>query len=75
MYCTIAQKDNFVCPAMDTFNGYCTVFTNEGVAARERRGFCNYKEIRRPITKIEEKRIRVGQQKQLKKKVKSGNME
>jgi len=74
MQCTIAKNDGFTCPAVDS-NGECTVFADEGVLARERYGYCNYKEIRRPITEIEEKRIRVGQQKQSKKKVKAGDVE
>lgn len=69
MYCKTAQNGNFACPAVDS-NGHCTIFTDEGVAAKERHGICNYKEIRNPITNIEREKTRVGQQKQLKKKVK-----
>jgi len=68
------EKDDFICPGVDE-NGHCTVFTDEGVAAKERYGYCNYKEIRRPVTETEIKRIRVGQQKQAKRKVKPGNVE
>jgi len=75
MYCNLAKNDDFTCPAMNPENGHCTVFSDEGVLARERWGICNYMEIRKPITETEKKRVRVGQQKQLKRKVKSGNIE
>ena len=68
MYCELAQKGDFICPAVNPENGHCTVFTNEGVTAKERHGVCNYKEIRNPITEPEHMRTRVGQQKQSKKK-------
>lgn len=74
MKCVIAKNDEFVCPAVNPDNE-CTVYANEGVLARERRGSCNYKELRRPTTESEKKRIRIGQQKQAKKKVKAGNIE
>jgi hypothetical protein len=75
MKCTIAKNDGFICPAVNPENGHCIVFSDEGVLAKERRGLCNYKEIRRPTTETEKKRIRIGQQKQVKKKVKAGNIE
>ena len=67
MQCTIAKNGDFVCPAVNP-NGECTVFTNEGVVAKERHGICNYKEIRRPKTEVTATLTRVGQQKQKKKK-------
>ena len=75
MYCEIAQKDGFICPAIDLNNGHCTVFTDEGVLAKEKHGLCNYKEMRRPSTETEKRRNRVGQQKQKKRKVKARNIE
>ena len=68
MHCELAQKGDFICPAVNPENGHCTVFTDEGVVAKERRGVCNYKEIRKPSNEVEHGRIRVGQQKQSKKK-------
>jgi len=61
------EKDDFICPGVDE-NGHCTVFTDEGVIAKERYGYCNYKEIRRPKTEVTTTLTRVGQQKQKKKK-------
>ena len=68
MYCELAQKDDSTCPGVNTENGHCTVFTDEGVVAKERHGICNYKEIRNSTIETEHTRIRVGQQKQSKKK-------
>lgn len=74
MKCTIAKNDGFICPAVNS-NGECTVYADEGIIARERWGTCSYKEVRRLITKIEKRKIRMGQQKQIKKKVNLGNIE
>jgi len=67
MQCKIAKNNDFTCPAVDE-NDHCTVFTDEGVVAKERHGICNYKEIRKPKTEVAAMQVRVGQQKQKKTK-------
>jgi hypothetical protein len=44
--CSLAEKDGFICPAakFDT----CTIYTNDGVKARKRMGFCSYKSVCKP---------------------------
>jgi len=74
MKCVIAKNNDFVCPALNS-DDECTVYADEGVLARERRNSCNYKEIRKPAAETTRKKIRIGQQKQVKRKVKSGNIE
>jgi len=68
--CKLANKDGFICPGVGKF-GACTVFTNNAVRAKERTG-CAYKGIRAPSTVGKAVKVRVGQQKQAKRKIKTG---
>jgi len=73
--CIIGQINQAVCDGLKE-NGCCKIYLDEGVAIRNYHwGSCPFDIIRRPITEVEKGRTRVGQQKQSKKKVKSGNVE
>ena len=64
LQCIIGQLGN--CEGMGE-DGKCSVYSQEGVISRNfRRGTCEFMEIRRPNKRVENRRIRVGQQKQSK---------
>ena len=66
LQCIIGQLGN--CEGMEE-NGKCSVYSQEGVISRNfRRGTCEFMEIRRPNKSAADRRIRVGQQKQSKRK-------
>lgn len=69
--CTIAEKDDFICPAVKS--GACTVYTNDGVKARERMGYCPFKSLRKPV--VTAKKKRTNPQKASKRKIKVGSIE
>jgi len=71
--CKLANDDPLGCEGANKF-GACIVFTNDGAKAKRRIG-CSYKGFRAPIDTMEKAKIRVGQQKQSKRKVKTGVVE
>jgi len=72
MICPLAKSDDFVCPAVNS-SGECTVYTNDGILAKQRIGTCHFKEMRRPT--VEKKRGFVNPLKASKRKIKSGSVE
>jgi hypothetical protein len=70
MFCYISGNDGFVCPGAD--GPYCTVYSNRGVKAANRRHFCSFKDVRRP-PKVALK-SRINPLKASKRRVKSGSM-
>ena len=69
--CKLANDDPLGCEGANEF-GTCTVFTSDGAKAKRRTG-CTYKGFRAPEPALKNvKKIRVGQQKQAKRKEKTG---
>jgi len=69
--CKSAREDALGCEGTDAL-GVCKIFTNAGVKAKERTG-CAYKGFRTPEPTLKNvKKVRVGQQKQAKRKEKAG---
>ena len=70
--CTIAKEGDFICPAMKfDAEPVCTIYTNDGVKARKRMGYCSFKSLRKPIVTVKKKK-RTNPQKASKRKAKAG---